>query len=279
MFDKIKTLNVLPRWIIVFIDTAIFAFAGITGYLLRLNFIEKELYEFNFLRGALIFTICGVLSSLITRSFAGIIRYTGLQDTLRVFYAALITLSLSFAVNYISINVLPYSVAVISFFVAVVALISYRLLVKELFAFYRTVPQQQKKVLIFGAGQLGMITKQMIDNDHSSNLKVIGFLEDNQRKVNNVISGVRIYSAREDFEKVVLKHGPSEVILSALNLSVERKNELVDKCLEFGIKITTVPAADKWIGGEFDIHQIQEVRIEDLLGRNTIRFSRIVVCW
>ena len=270
MFDRIKTLNVLPRWIIIFIDTIIFALAGLMGYALRFAFMLSDLYEFNFLRGALIFTTCGVLSSLITRSFAGIIRYTGVQDTIRVSYAAFLTLLLSISVNYISLNTLPYSVSIIAFFVALVALISYRLLVKELFSFYRTIPKQQKKVLIFGAGQLGMVTKQMIDNDHSSNIKVIGFLEDNARKIGNVIAGVKIFSAREEFEKIMMKHSPSEVILSALTLSVERKNELVDQCLEFGIKIKTVPATDKWIGGEFDIHQLKEVRIEDLLGRNAI---------
>lgn len=230
----------------------------------------RDLYEFNFLRGVLIFTICGILGALITRSFAGIIRYTGIQDTLRVLYANLIALALALSVNYISTNTLPFTVAIIAFFVSLVAMISYRLLVKELFAFYRTTPRQQKKVLIFGAGQSGMITKQLINNDLSSNIKVIGFLEDNPRKVGNVLAGVKIYSAREEFEKVLMKHSPSEIILAAQSVTLQRKNELVDKCLEFGVKITTVPSADKWIGGEFDVHQIKEIRIEDLLGRNTI---------
>jgi FlaA1/EpsC-like NDP-sugar epimerase len=270
MFNKIKTLNVLPRWIIIFIDTIIFAFAALNGYLLRLNFIAEDLFQYNFLRGVVIFTACGIIASLITRSFAGIIRYTGIQDTIRVFYAAMLTLTLSFGINYLSTNALPYSISIIAFFVALVALISYRLIVKELFSFYRTTPKQQKKILIFGAGQSGMVTKQMIGNDLTSNVKVIGFLEDNNRKVGNVLSGVKIFSARDDFEKLVLKHSPTEMILSAQSVSVDRKNELVDKCLEFGIKITTVPTADKWIGGEFDIHQIKQVNIEDLLGRSAI---------
>ena len=270
MFSKIKTLNVLPRWIIIFIDTTIFALTVLSAYLLRFSFRTKELYEYNFLQGVAIFTICGIVASLVTRSFAGIIRYTGIQDTIRVLYAALLTLVLSFAVNFLSVNALPYQISVIAFFISLVTLISYRLVVKELFAFYRTTPKQQKKVLIFGAGQSGMVTKQMIGNDLSSNVKVIGFLEDNNRKVGNIISGVKIFSARDDFEKLALKYSPTELILSAQNVSLERKNELVDKCLEFGIKITTVPTADKWIGGEFDIHQIKEVRIEDLLGRSAI---------
>lgn len=252
------------------IDLTIFSLAALVGYLLRLNFLIDELYDFDFLRGIAIYTIAGLIASLLTRSFAGIIRYTGIQDTLRVLYANLITLAIVFAINSLSENSLPYSVALIAFLVSLVISISYRLIVKELFAFYRTVPKSQRKVLIMGAGRSGMITKQLIDNDTKSNVKVVGFLEDNPRKIGNVIGGVKIFSAKEEFEKVVLKHNPSELILAATKLSIERKNDLVDKCLEFGIKVTSVPSADQWIGGEFDINQIKEIKIEDLLGRNTI---------
>ena len=252
------------------IDLTIFSLAALVGYLLRLNFQIDELYEFDFLRGISIFTVSGLIASLLTRSFAGIIRYTGIQDTIRVLYANLITLAIVFAINSISENAVPYSVALIAFLVSLVISISYRLLVKELFAFYRTVPKTQRKVLIMGAGRSGMITKQLIDNDTKSNVKVVGFLEDNPRKIGNIISGVKIFSAKDEFEKVVLKHNPSELILAATKLSLERKNDLVDRCLEFGIKVTSVPSADQWIGGEFDINQIKEIRIEDLLGRNTI---------
>ncbi len=252
------------------IDLTIFSLAALIGYLLRLNFQIDELYEFDFLRGIAIYTISGLIASLLTRSFAGIIRYTGIQDTLRVLYANLVSLLIVFAINYLSENALPYSVALIAFLVSLVISISYRLLVKELFAFYRTVPKSQRKILIMGAGRSGMITKQLLDNDTRSNVKVVGFLEDNPRKIGNIIGGVRIFSAKDEFEKVVIKHNPTELILAATKLSLERKNDLVDRCLEFGIKVTSVPSADQWIGGEFDINQIKEVKIEDLLGRNAI---------
>ena len=270
MKRSISTLNVLPRWIIVLIDLVIYSLSALVGYLLRLNFNVENLYAYNFLQGIIIFTLAGLISSLVTRSFAGIIRYTGIQDTLRVLYASLLTLVIALGINSISENAIPYSIAAIAFFVSVVALTSYRLLVKELFSFYRTIPKVSKKIVIFGAGQSGMITKQLLDNDTSTNVKVIGFLEDNPRKIGNVLSGVHIYSARNDFEKVVIKNNPSELIIATTSMSLDRKNELVDQCLEFGIKVSTVPSADQWIGGEFGIDQIHEVKIEDLLGRNPI---------
>lgn len=273
LIKRIKTLNVLPRWIIVIIDLIVYAFAALLAYLLRLNFDIEALYVFNFLRGIIIFTTAGLLSSLTTRSFAGIIRYTGPQDTLRVLYASLLTLGISFCINWLAENAIPYSVALIAFFVSLVVLTSYRLLVKELFAYYRTIPKKQKKIVIFGAGQSGMITKQLLDNDTSSNVKIICFFEDNPRKIGNILGGVKIFSARDDFEKIVLKNNPSEFIIATNKISLERKNELVDQCLEFGIKVSSVPSTDQWIGGQFGIEQIKEIKIEDLLGRNTISLA------
>jgi FlaA1/EpsC-like NDP-sugar epimerase len=273
MLKRIKTLNVLPRWIIVMIDLVIYAMAALFAYLLRLNFSLDALYDYNFIRGVIIFTVAGLLSSLITRSFAGIIRYTGVQDTLKVLYATLLTLGISLSVNYLSENSIPYSVSSIAFFVSLVVLTSYRLLVKELFAFYRTIPKDKKRIVIFGAGQSGMITKQLLDNDTSSNVKVIAFFEDNERKIGNVLGGVKIYSARKDFEKVIIKSNPTELIIATIAMSLERKNELVDRCLEFGIKVSTVPSTDQWIGGQFGVDQIKKIKIEDLLGRNTIRIA------
>ena len=46
-----------------------------------------------------------------------------------------------------------------------------------------------------------MITKQLLDNDTKTNIKVVGFLEDNTRKIGNIIGGVKISSAKNDFKK------------------------------------------------------------------------------
>ena len=74
------------------------------------------------------------------------------------------------------------------------------------------------------------MASQLIDNDTESDVKLIAFLEDSPRKIGKVISGVKVYSAKNDFERIAIKHKPQELILAARNLSVERKNELADQC-------------------------------------------------
>ena len=79
MFSKVKTLNVLPRWIILLTDLITLSIAALLAYLLRFNFNLQALYRYNFLFGVLLFMLAGLIGSLITRSFAGIIIYTGFQ--------------------------------------------------------------------------------------------------------------------------------------------------------------------------------------------------------
>ena len=44
------------------------------------------------------------------------------------------------------------------------------------------------------------------------------------------------------------------------------------------LKVRTVPAPDKWVNGELSMNQIKEVRIEDLLGRESIKLKKSKSC-
>ena len=63
------------------------------------------------------------------------------------------------------------------------------------------------------------------------------------------------------------------MILSQSNLSVERKNQIVDLCLNHNIKVRSIPPAEKWIRGELSYNQIKSINIEDLLGRESIKID------
>jgi len=128
-------------------------------------------------------------------------------------------------------------------------------------------------VMIFGAGQSGLITKQVIDSDTASRRKVVGFLEDNERKTGKVLNGTTIYDARKNIQSILKDSQVSELVISIMNLSLERKNEIVDECLKAGVKVRSVPPVYKWVKGELSLNQIKDVNIEDLLGRASIRLS------
>ena len=55
-----------------------------------------------------------------------------------------------------------------------------------------------------------------------------------------------------------------EVIIAAENMSLNRKNEFVDKCLEADLQVMVVPPMSKWLNNELQPNQIRKIKIEEL---------------
>ena len=277
LVKMIYNLKILPRWIIIFIDLSFVILSTAIAYLLRFNFSLLELYANNFITGIVIHFVCGFIAIVLTNSYKGIIRYTGVQDGARIFYMVILNLALVCITNLIyyynfQFNLIPYSVIFISFLASFLFLFNYRLLVKYVFSYYKRALLKRPSVLIFGSGQTGIITKHVIDS--SSTAKVVGFLEHDDNKVGKVIDGTNIYSAKsKELEDILNNFNIDEVIITVKNLSLDRKNEIVDLCLKNHVKVRVVPAVERWVRGELSLNQIKNINIEDLLERDTIQLS------
>lgn len=273
----LRRLKILPRWVIVIIDCSFILFSTLTGYLLRFNFSVSDLGKNSFQQGLLIYTLCGFFSIIATGSYRGIIRYTGLQDGVRIFFMLLLNVSLVASVNLITYFtngtfIIPFSVIFISLLSSFLFLFNYRLLVKYIFTYYRNAIIKKSRVLIFGAGQTGIITRHVIDS--TPRMQIVGFLEDNPNKIGKVVDGTKIFDARKDnldhyFDELNI----DELVITVRDISLDRKNELVDACLRNKVKVRTVPPVEKWVGGELSLNQIREINIEELLGREAIQLN------
>lgn len=277
----LRKLKILPRWVIVIIDAVVLAFSTLLGYLLRFNFSVADLFNHDFEIGILLYTSCGLLAIFLTGSYRGIIRYTGIQDGVRIVYMLLITTSLivatDFAFRYSGRGfIIPFSVVLISSLSSFLFLLNYRLLVKHMFTYYRNILLKKSRVIIFGAGQTGIITRHVIDS--TPKMQIVGFLEDNSNKIGKVVDGTKIYDARnENLSNYLDELNVDELIITVRDISLERKNELVDACIRNNVKVRTVPPVEKWVGGELSINQIREINIEELLGREIIHLNNKTV--
>ena len=271
-------IKILPRWIIVLIDLNILFFSSLLAYLLRFNFDYSRLDSLDVNKGIIIFTFLGFVSSLATRSYAGIVRYTGLQDAGRILGTLLLGSILTFVISYINYVVygkylMPVSVIIIAFLNAVLFLISYRLFVKQLFSFFWKKEKKIEHILIYGTNKSAQIARQIIEENSGNKYKVIGYLDDNKKHVGKVVNGVKIFNARSDFDTIPGSKIVKELILSERNISIERKNELVDICLSKNIKVRMVPPVEHWVKGELSLNQIKDINIEELLERDSIKLD------
>jgi len=264
-----------PRWIVFLIDLSICAVSISLAFLLRFNFkIPQNYYDgLSFIIPLVLFIRS--ITFLIFRSYAGIIRYSGAKDTERIFQVS-ITGSLIFIVinliNYYFINksfIIPFVVIAIDFLATVFLMASFRLMTKILYQELYNPTREKTGIIIYGAGQFGVITKRTLDRDAETKHKVIAFLDTNQSLYGKALEGVSIYHP-ESLEILLDKNSIEKLIIAKDNIDPVEKQEIIEQCLQYNIKVLSVPDINTWINGELSFNQIKEIKIEDLLERPPI---------
>lgn len=274
----LKKINIVPRWIIFLIDIAVCNCCMIFAYLIGHN-LNFELISFQELyANLLVLSVINTLVFLNFKSYAGIVRYTGVQDALRVSLSLLVTvvmlalLSVVTLVNGTTFISMPVATLIIYSLFSFLGLISYRVIVKYGFSYLRSFKLDPKFVVIYGAGEAGLATKRVLEHDPASKVKVLAYVDDNPRKSGKVIDGIRIIHYK-DLDGLFKSQQIDELVISTFSVPPSRKAELVEICLEYNITVLTVPPLEKWINGQFTKKQLQSIRIEQLLERDSIQLN------
>jgi FlaA1/EpsC-like NDP-sugar epimerase len=273
-FALLKKINIVPRWFIFLLDMAFGFFAIFLAILLRNNLIIGSLQWKDIFQIVLLSGLVNALVFSSLRIYRGIVRFTGLQDAFRVCLSVVISTFLLFIIEILYIdttsgyyvsNVLLIIYSILSF----LFLLGYRVVVKYAFELIRNYKKSKKTIVIYGAGEAGLATKRVLMHDARTDFSVSAFIDDDRKKNSKSLDGVSIISF-EQFRGLVSKTNIDEMVISSFPLSPERKNELVDFCLDHEIAVLTVPPYHKWADGGFAPKQMKNIRIEDMLERDPI---------
>ncbi len=274
----LRKINIVPRWIIFLIDIFLCNLSLIFAYLIGHN-LNPELISLRELGSNLI--VISAINAIIFyafKTYAGIVRYTGVQDAMRVSLSLLASfvivalLSALSMVNNQTFIALPLVTLLIYALLSFLSLITYRVGIKYFFSYYRNAKMNPRYVIIYGAGEAGFATKRVLEHDPTSKVKVVAYIDDNPRKSEKVVDGVRIY-AFEDLELLFQLHEVDEIIISSFSIPASRRAQLVEICLEKNVTVLNVPPLDKWINGQFTKKQLQSIKIEQLLERDPIQLN------
>jgi FlaA1/EpsC-like NDP-sugar epimerase len=267
-----------PRWLIFLIDLFVVVCSVLLAYLLRFNFSIPQI-ELKPLPRILAYMVFIRASSfLIARSYAGIIRYTSTSDALRVVLTVLsgsVLFAVTNLITYFLVSrffFIPFSIIIIDFLITCMVMITFRLVVKIAFLELQRPERTHVNVIIYGAGEAGITAKRVLDRDASTKYKLIAFLDDDTGKVGKKLEGVNIVSP-DKLNDLLGTYAVGQVILAVQQFDTQRKQELVDLCLEHEVKVLTVPPMMEWINGELSFNQIKKIKIEDLLEREEIRLD------
>ncbi|MHB1177062.1 MAG: polysaccharide biosynthesis protein [Daejeonella sp.] len=274
-------INIVPRWIIFCLDLIVCIFSLCFAYFLKYNFNISEIDMNELSRNILIFTVLNSFVFLSIKTYAGIIRYTSAQDSFRILFSIIISNGLFFFVNLIlvSFNKEAYIsnvILIINGLTGFLLLITYRVMVKYFFMYVKNYRMDKRKVIIYGAGESGIAAKRTLDHDNKVNMLLAAFIDDDERKAGKAIDGIRIFHTRE-FAALLKQETIDNLIIATHNIPPDRKNQIVDICLENGIKVLTLPPVRYWINGQPTATQLQNIKIEDLLEREPIEIHNDII--
>ena len=273
----LSKVNIVPRWIIFLLDIFSVSVAYLLANVIYYDFNFDFLLDIDFsIRYILFIGVCS-LSFYLFKMYTGIVRYTSAIDSIRILSTitfsvfVLLVIKLVIQANEIERNI-PTALIIFFALFSFLILTVYRTIIKIFFLYTKKVNGSRKKTLIYGAGDLGIAVKRTLDHDVRSKNAIVGFLDDNDQKINKVIDGTKIYSSQK-FSHLINTLNIEEVIIASHNIPSDRKNEITDVALEKNVNILTLPPVRKIMNGDLNPNQIQKIKIEDLLEREPIKIN------
>ena len=264
------------KWLIMLLDLLVVLFTFFIAYLIRFNFSID--FDIKLLLNQLPFVaLAAFISFLSVGSHKGVVRFTGYKDIINIIIGVnilatilIISTFLSRKLNFDDVFNISGSIIYIHLLLNILFLTGFKLFIKSLYNNLMQDFKTTKRVLIFGAGNAGMITYDAINNDSKNGYEVIGFIDDNEQKVGKKINLLKVYSLDKINKKFVTNNDVEEVIISIQNIESSRLLQITGQLFTLGLKVKIVPPVQHWIDGDLSLGQIKEVNIEDLLGRQQI---------
>lgn len=276
-----------PRGIIFVIDLLIVLFTYFVSSILLTNFFGNFSVELMLKRIPVLF-VCYIISFLVFKPFKGVIRQTSIKDIETIFVSCLFSGAIVMIISSLQRNELlgmnledylrySYSFVLLHLFFTSALLILARLFYSQFYRSYVLDVRNHKRVIIYGAGDSGIITVGALQGDTKVRTHIICFVDDNPSKGGNRLAGYRIYNPSVLDEAFVTSNRIDEIIISIQNITRERLNDISEVLENLPVKIKIIPPATDWLDGSYTNKQIKELKIDDLLGRKAIQLDNPII--
>ena len=225
--------------------------------------VPISLFEIN---ETILFVLVQIVALIFGKSYNFFLRYTSLTDVIKIVFCLIISSIVLFVL--IEKNTQSLIFILLNFFTTSSLLVSYRLFIKYFNKRLNEKNDFNYKVLIFGCGSSGILTKRALYNN--SEFKVLGFVDDDNSKLNMNIDGVKVFGINKNFEKFIKKNNVDKLFITTKKISSSRLKYLYNYFQKYDIQILEIPPVNEWINGVPRLSDFKEIKIQDLLGRELI---------
>jgi len=205
------------------------------------------------------------------RLYGGLWRYASINDLLSIVKAVSVgTGLLVLPIFFAHASGYPRSVFIIDWFLMVVFLGGSRFLIRGLREFTPRFFRTGRRVLVIGAGDAGEMIIRELKKNPDLNQWPVALVDDDPAKRGTRLHGVSVSGNTDEIPAIVSRYGINQVLISIPSATGSQMRRIVTRCREIGVDFKTVPALKDIIGGQVSVHELREVRVEDLLRREAI---------
>ncbi|QRV25181.1 polysaccharide biosynthesis protein [Marinomonas foliarum] len=124
-----------------------------------------------------------------------------------------------------------------------------------------------ESVLVFGAGSTGR--QLTLALRQASSYRVKGFIDHDVSLANTIIQGISVYDVAQ-LDELIEKYQIGKVLLAIPKASRSERKKVIDQLLPYAVEVLTVPDFDDIVTGKAKVNELQDVAVDDLLGRDVV---------
>lgn len=126
-------------------------------------------------------------------------------------------------------------------------------------------------VMLIGAGNAGQMILRDFKRSAEISDNVVCFIDDNPNKKGRYIDGIPVVGGRDDIFSAVDKYHIQKIYLTIPSASAADKRDILNICKDTGCQLKILPGIYQLADGNVKLNQMEDVSVEDLLGREPVK--------
>lgn len=285
-FTHLTSMRYMSRWVLLLFDILICGFAAVVAYVLLVNFdvLEGGIQPIYCFTRSLALLSAQLVAFWTFHTYAGVLRYSGYIDAVKLLLAQLVSAALLFSLHYIYLGIygsegfFATPLFIVTYcLTAYIMLVALRMFVKVFFDYMNISLKEQRRVVIYGIDQQAVALAKLMRTSYDSTYRLVGMIDSQGGSGVKDILGNRIFENDERLVQRLKKHQVYAIVLPDKEVAESDKDKL-DEILLQGMQLLVSTGlsdiSEDTLNGK---DRLRSMKIEDLLERPSIRMNMVQV--
>ena len=281
--ERIKKLSKYRDLILIIVDCICIIMAYYLGTaVIEDSFINFSNYYINRLINCSIgFVVIYEILFHITKRHKNIIRYEEGKDYIIYLLLCLTSaIILSVFAKIFNLDIPGIKMNILASIIIATMIIAYRVIVRYLLindvvnkGLITKPTEKKRRLLIIGAGNASHEIIKTINTNFKEDYEIIGIIDDNKKRLNFTVSGVKIIGNRNDIVRIAKENNVDLIFFSIARIDNENKKAILNICQQTNAKVRVLPGIREIIDNKDVFSSLRDVEIEDILGRDPVKLD------